>query len=415
MAVNFAKGERMRILYSAFECNPKRGSDAYVGWSWAKTMSKTDEIHVLTDVGNKEDIERFTKENPTNATFHFVDVPKIFSRFLVGRKGYFARYYIWQWSAYRYAKSLSKEVLFDIIHHVSIADFRVAGQLWRLRTPFVYGPVGGGQETPKALMPYVMKYSKREKIRVLINRAAMLEPSYRKAMRRAAAIFVSNDETKAAISCAVKRSQPLRQMCELGVDEQYLKEKSSLYRQPEEKVHVLVSGRLMYRKGLELLLDACLFIDTEMPYVVDVYGGGHEEDDVRAQIRERKLQDKVILHGKVPYEQMSEVYQKSDVFALPSLRETTGTAVVEAMANKLPVVALKQNGVKYLVGDDAGILADIGTKEETIQNLAAALQMLIDNPTLRASLGARGHEKLKEYTWEAKAKQMKKLYCEIQN
>lgn len=41
----------MKILYSAFECNPGIGSDAYVGWSWVKVMSKENEVHVLTSTG----------------------------------------------------------------------------------------------------------------------------------------------------------------------------------------------------------------------------------------------------------------------------------------------------------------------------------------------------------------------------
>lgn len=47
----------MRVLYSASECNPGIGSDAYVGWSWAKEMSKKAEVHVLTNEGNKANIE----------------------------------------------------------------------------------------------------------------------------------------------------------------------------------------------------------------------------------------------------------------------------------------------------------------------------------------------------------------------
>lgn len=405
----------MKILYSAFECNPGIGSDAYVGWSWAKQMSKDNEVHVLTNAGNKEAIEKYlANHSDVLAIFHYVDLPKMIKRLLKGRSGYFASYVLWQREAYKVAKCLSKEIEFDVVHHVAIADFRVIGYLWKLKTPFVFGPVGGGQNTPAQLMDYVQKYRKKEDIRNFINNAAVSLPSYRRGIKKAAAVFVSNDETIDLLRRHIGSQVKLEQMCELGVDEAYLNARESLQHKGNKTVHILVSGRMMYRKGVELLLDALLQIESGVPYVVDLYGGGHQIEDVRQQIAKRQLESRVILHGKVPFDEMPEIYAKADIFALPSLRETTGTAVVEAMASKLPVVALNQNGVKYLVKNDAGMLADIGTKEDTIRNFANALKTLIESETMRLDMGNRGYTRLKEgYTWEKKAKDMTMLYQEI--
>lgn len=63
---------------------------------------------------------------------------------LKGRLGYFATYVLWQWFAYKEAVKLSKLIDFDIVHHISIADFRMIGLLWKIKKPFVFGPVGGG-------------------------------------------------------------------------------------------------------------------------------------------------------------------------------------------------------------------------------------------------------------------------------
>ncbi|MCD8011739.1 MAG: glycosyltransferase family 4 protein [Lachnospiraceae bacterium] len=204
---------------------------------------------------------------------------------------------------------------------------------------------------------YVQKYKKNEQIRSLINNLAVSLPIYKKGARRAAAIFVSNDETVAVMKRHLGTNIKLTQMCELGVDDEYLDERKELTHEKNDIIHILVSGRLMYRKGIELLLDALKVLKTDIPYLVDLYGGGHQIDDVRQQIKDRALQKTVIMHGKRSFEEMPKVYANSDILCLPSLRETTGTAVVEAMANKLPVIALNQNGVKYLIEEDAGILA----------------------------------------------------------
>ncbi|MCD7847489.1 MAG: glycosyltransferase family 4 protein [Oscillospiraceae bacterium] len=370
---------------------------------------------MLTNEGNRKNIESYLEENGNiNIHFHYVPVPHVLGKLLKGRKFYFASYVIWQWYAYKEAKKLHIKEHFDIAHHVAIADFLIIGLLWKLDVPFIFGPVGGGQETPYELRDYVQKYRRNERIRSLINNFALSLPSYKKGCRKAAEIFVSNDETVSVMRKHLGFNIKLTQMCELGVDDEYLEDRKELAHENNDIIHILVSGRLMYRKGIELLLDAVKVLETNIPYVVDLYGGGHQIEDVKQQIIDRKLQDIVIMHGKVPFEKMPKVYADADIFCLPSLRETTGTAVIEAMANKLPVVALNQNGVKYLVEEDAGILAEIGTKEETIRNLAAALKTLIESYELRVVLGNNGYEKLRnKYTWKKKTEEMTGIYKSV--
>ena len=149
-------------------------------------------------------------------------------------------------------------------------------------------------------------------------------------------------------------------------------------------------------------------------FVADIFGKGDLEEVIREKIRKLGLEKKVVLHGEISYQQMQIQYQQSDIFVLPSLRETTGTVVMEAMANKLPVVAMKQNGVKYLVGDDVGILVDIRSKEQVLRDLGEAVARLIDDPDLRRDLGERGYKKIREqYTWSERVRQMDSVYRKL--
>lgn len=272
----------------------------------------------------------------------------------------------------------------------------------------------GGQETPVQLDYYIRDYKKNEWIRSFINDFACSIPTYKKGVRCASKVFVSNDETIQQMRKHIGNEIELIRLCELGIDSDYLEERSELKHEESEIVHILVSGRMMYRKGIELLLDALVSLETDTAFIVDLYGGGHQIEDIKRQIQERKLENRVVLHGKVPYDEMPDIYAKADILALPSLRETTGTAVIEAMANKLPVVALKQNGVKYLIGYDCGILVDIKSKGETICDFGSALKKLIEDYDLRVKLGNNGFKRLlNEYTWEAKIKAMTDVYHSI--
>lgn len=123
------------------------------------------------------------------------------------------------------------------------------------------------------------------------------------------------------------------------------------------------------------------------------------------------LENTIFFHGKISFVEMQEKYKEADIYCLPSLRETTGTSVFEAMANKLPVIALNQNGVKDIVEDDCGILIHISNREQIIREFAAALKYMIENPNMRQIWGNTAYYKiLNKYTWTKKIIQMNKVY-----
>ena len=196
----------MRVLLSAFECNPMFGSDPYVGWSWVSNMAKTSEVYVLLRVDHQPYIEKYCAENTIEGydNIHFIYLPssKLFGKIVYKFNVQLAvvgQYYVWQKAAYKEAKKLHKVEKFDVAHVVSIADFRFPGYLWKLNIPFIFGPVGGAQETPVCLTDYIKGHEKNEKLRALMNRVLIMLPSYKKALSHADLIYCSNAETEEVI------------------------------------------------------------------------------------------------------------------------------------------------------------------------------------------------------------------------
>ena len=412
----------MKVLLSVFECNPYRGSDSYVGWSYLQNMAKINEVYALTRADNKEDIEKYFAEHPDlsqNIHVTYIERSRLFGQYLYKLNrylGFLGSYFVWQRAAYKIAREICEKEDISVCHHVTIADFRCAGYLWKCGKPFVFGPVGGGQETPLCLKEYVKGHEKSEWFRSTMNKLTTVLPGYRKALRNAAVIYSSNDETTAYISHRMggMDTSKLIQMTELCIDSDYLSERESLQKEAGQTVHIVVSGRLIYRKGIDLLLDAVARVKTSAPFVVDIFGEGNQEAYLKKKAVECGLAGKVLFHGKVGFEEMQSQYKKADIYILPSLRETTGTAVFEAMANKLPVIALNQNGVKHIVQKDAGLLIDVHSKEQILKDFAEAIKTLIEDPALRIQLGECGFKKIKEkYTWESRVKLMNDVYCGI--
>lgn len=413
----------MKILLSVFECDPMKGSDAYVGWAYVTHLAKFDQIYALTRTENRESIEHYLSKHPISfqQNIHFLYVPqgKLFLRLLKRfdvSMIFLASYFFWQKTAYRRAKKVCAEEQIDICHHVSIADFRCPGYLWKCGKPFILGPVGGGQETPPCLREYTRGFEKAERFRSALNRLMPLLPNYRKALRHAALIFSSNDETMVCIRKKMRKEQygKLIRRTELGIADDYLKERELPIGWDTGAVRVIVSGRLIYRKGVALLLDAVARIRTTTPFTLEIFGDGTEKEELISQAQRLGLEKTVRFHGKIQFAQMQQQYRESDIFVLPSLRETTGTAVFEAMANRLPVVSLNQNGVKYIVEQDAGILVDVISKEQVLSDLAQALTLLIENCDLRIAMGNAGYEKLRNrYTWTRRIQEIKEIYQKL--
>lgn len=267
-------------------------------------------------------------------------------------------------------------------------------------------------------MDYVKGHEKSEMFRSCMNKITTYFPTYKSALKRAKIIFSSNDETSQCIERRLGSSPTMKtklhQMTELCVDDAYLLDRMALSKSKNSTVHIVVSGRLIYRKGIQVLLEAISLMKAKNKFVVDIYGEGDQRTILEKYVQKTDLSDKVIFHGKIPFEEMQRCYMDADIYVLPSLRESTGTAVFEAMANKLPVVTFNQNGAKHIVENDAGILINLNSKEQVLKDLALALDRLVDDYTLRVKMGSCGFEKLtNKYTWSRRAEYMSEIYANL--
>jgi glycosyltransferase involved in cell wall biosynthesis len=142
--------------------------------------------------------------------------------------------------------------------------------------------------------------------------------------------------------------------------------------QPEDPPHVLYVGRLSPEKGVEELVEAA----EGLPLVV--VGDGPLRDRVPGAV------------GFVPPDELGPWYERAAVIAAPSRREGYGVAVREAMAYGRPVVATAVGGLVDAVEDGVtGLLVP----PADVKALRAAIERLLDDPELRARLGAAARER----------------------
>ena len=184
----------MKILISAYACEPNRGSEPGIGWKWALHLSnnKNKEVFVITRSNNEKKINKYWEihKKPDNLHFYYYDLPNFFIWLKHHRLPVNIYYALWLYGSNSVAKILHQKYKFDIAHHLTFGVFRDASFLYNLHIPFVIGPIGGGEYTPARLMPlYPINEKIKEYIRFLINKLALCNPFLIKSFNRASIIW----------------------------------------------------------------------------------------------------------------------------------------------------------------------------------------------------------------------------------
>ncbi|MCE5297077.1 MAG: glycosyltransferase family 4 protein [Euryarchaeota archaeon] len=171
----------------------------------------------------------------------------------------------------------------------------------------------------------------------------------------------------------------------------------------EEKDFILFVGRLVATKGLPYLIRAMARIDSKLV----ICGAGPEERHLRKLASKLGLDRKVEFAGKVSEERKSELLASCKIFVMPSLYESYGIAVAEAMSFGRPIVATSVGGLPEVV-KDAGLIS--AAKDPS--DLACKINDLLLDDGRRAIMGARARTYSLKYDWDSIASKMESLYVQ---
>jgi colanic acid/amylovoran biosynthesis glycosyltransferase len=155
---------------------------------------------------------------------------------------------------------------------------------------------------------------------------------------------------------------------------------------------LLFVGRLAGVKGLPMLLDAVALVKASHPEVkLTLAGDGPDRARLEEQARRLGIAANVEFLGYRSQAQVRELLQQTDVFVMGSFAEGVPVVLMEAMAAGVPVVATQIAGIPELVEPGVnGLLVPPGD----VGSLAAAIERLVEDPSLRSTLGANGSAKV---------------------
>ena len=394
----------MNYLISAYSVNPYKGSEDSIGWNWVlqyeKNYKEGDRIILLTKKFNEKDTRRGLKEfNIQHVELVIVDVPNALNWFREKHSAFHHMYYIlWQHWAWLWVKHSG--IRFDVIHHVTMNDYRIPSELYKAKgAKVIWGPMGGAQVTPRPLKVYE-KNQLVANFREFVNKSCSWNPFYKKALRSYYKIYCINNETQKQISRIVGKDVPL--MPELALRDEY--KNLPIRKGRNDILKIVFVGRLIGKKGIAFLVDALSLMPTDMDWELLIFGDGDDRALIEKQISNSGIGKNVKLMGNRPLNQIAEAYQQADVFVLPSLRETSGNVLLEAMAYAVPIVAFDTSFCRLLKEVDCGVFINTEQALDNIkEDYCKAIVTLGQDKELAKQMGLNGYKYVNsKLTWDEK-------------
>ncbi len=398
-----------KVLLSAYACDPSKGSEPGYGFSWAEQLAMSGyQVYCVTTSKGKSAIEQEVG-NAQNPKFIYVDLPfgldKIYYK---SQMGMYLHYLLWQWKAWRVSKREHKKIKFDVAHHVTWGSIQQGSFLYKLKIPFVFGPAGGGQNSPEALKRFYLDAWKGEKKREYVaKKLTQWNPACHKMIKKAKVILASNMDTKNLADKLGSKKVDL--VLDIGLPKSFYPKELPSRQFGANELKLLWIGRFMPRKGLILLLEVMKELKDDAGIVLTIVGDGEMKQEVLNGIAKYGLTN-VNCVGKVPFSQVAEYYVSHDLLVFPSLRDSVGVQLIEAMAYGLPIITLDLNGASILITKETGVKVPVKQEEQVIMDFAQAVRELRNDAPRLERMSESAFATSKNFIWEDKIKHIAKTY-----
>jgi len=402
----------MKILMSAYACEPGKGSEPEVGWRWACEMAKYHEVLVLTRSDNRPVIEEYLRRNPSvecSVRFEYFDLSQWLLR-LKKRLNLFNWYYVlWQLKARKKIDQLVQSEDIDLCHLVTFASFRYPVFLNNLAVPVVWGPVGGGEIAPWGLLWHKIRFPAciKEVVRnVFTSFSSMMVGLVNPTRTSGGQVIASTPATQKILK---NKAIQAELMPTIGVD--CLDDADAITILPSnEEVKFIYVGRLVLLKGVHFLLEAYAKLNR-LNTSLTIVGDGPERKYLEGLVYKLNLGDHVTFMGQVPKDDLPALYKAHHVVVAPSLYESGGYMVLEGFQQCRPAIVLNVGGLALSVDETTGIKVKVEGGKNVVHGLANAMNYYIRHFEKIEEHGKAGYEKLqKVYSWDKKAKLMNRVY-----
>lgn len=414
--------DQPNILLAAYQCGPGMGSVSQIGWEWYSRLASRRPTTLVTHIRNRERISQ------TGAPWGGPDIIYIDTEWFAGPLYRLASrlfpksqhsvfllssldFFVYDFEAVKLLKRRVKEGMqWDVAHVVTPVSTAAPTRLYQLGTPVMLGPLNAGLGTPAAF---------RETLRddstwlYPIRRLGYIADWFLGSSRNASLFLTATEATLESIPASY-RSRSVK-MLENGVDLDRFR--AMPWPAPPSQANplkLIFVGRLIPCKAIPLLLEAMFRVRSQFPVELTIVGSGPMEEEWRQAAKSLGIAREVRFTGELSLDQVAEHMREAHVFCLPSVRESGGAVLLEAMASARPVIAVAFGGPAEIVDEGVGCPIAPDGPDSVVRDLIIALRDIYQNPDRWRTRGLEGRRRAEErYGWDAKIEAAIKHYQQV--
>lgn len=413
---------RLQVLVSAYQCAPGEGSVSQIGWEWYWRLAQQASVTLVTHIRNRCAIEGQPRPAPDSQVI-YIDTEafagplyriaeRLFPRsqhsvFLISSLDFFA----FDRKAVRVLRLMQRSGHnWDVVHCVTPVSPVASPTLHRLGAPVILGPWNGGLKSPTTFREFMKQDSSW--LYPLRNLGYLAELTNH-GIENAALVLVATDATRKSLP--QRYTKKSYSMLENGVDLEKFRATSWPIRPSTcDPLRVLFVGRLLPFKGVAMLLDAVKKVSSSIAVELRVVGDGPERDPLEKQAASLGISEMVRFCGNQSLGEVADQMQRAHVFCLPSVRESGGAVLLEAMASARPVIAVNYGGPAELVTEEIGHAIPPTSRQSVVEDLVETLLSVAQNPEEWRLKGLAGRRRAEaEFSWAAKVERSLLLYREV--
>ena len=402
----------MKLLISAYACEPNRGSEPGVGWEWATRLAARHEVTVITRANNRAVIEAELGQDGSAGSprLLYVDLPDFLMR--LKKRGILPvplYYLLWQLSARIAVHGRLRE--FDLVHHVTFNGFRFPGAWWHTGIPVVLGPLGGGSIASSSYRRCFDSRWFSEWLRGLSVRCWRLNPwTLASLLSSDAVLAVGREMAERFASLGIQADLMLETAVPSGLEVEPVAIPGAA------RKDFLLVGNLEPWKAWQIAFEAyALAVEQGMKgQRLIVIGSGRQLAAARERASELGLDEQIDFQGSLPREQLWERVRTARGLVFSSVRDTSGNAALEAMALACPVLCFRHQGVAWMTDDTCAFRIPPGGWDASVEGFAQGMLKLAADDVLVETMGRHGRKRaMEEFSWDAKIQKIEAIYQRI--
>jgi len=179
--------------------------------------------------------------------------------------------------------------------------------------------------------------------------------------------------------------------------------------------HILTARRLVYKNGIQFLIQALQEIVRQRPDIsLIIYGKGPMEIKLRKLAERLNMANNVRFLGVANHNDMPQLYNAADLIAIPSLMEASSLSVLEAMACSKPILTCPVGGISEVAPEGCVVYAEPGNVESIRRQLQYMLFEMSDSE--RREMGTLARERVcRNFTWARAVDRLERIYMQVPN